>query len=352
MVILTIVTITIAFLILSATGISNKNNSEIISNSKSSIVPKTSLKAAHQLFISSMSCTSVNFCIALDSEGRMFKYIKGKWVYTVQLKDGVNMLLNSISCPDEQLCVAVGTSIQNVSKFNGYYANYSNGSWSNLINYRRSPAGLNAISCSNQQFCVIATSDGQVLYYRDGKMTSQILQLTATPQNSEYHSLMSVSCPTENFCGAVGNNGEAYTYLNRTWSQGVKLTADSMYDSALATINCLKDGFCIAASHSGNVYLYRNGVWSAGVKLVSNKHQMIEAVSCASDEFCIATDNSGNVYQLSNNSWSTANKISTYPIFALNCSSLIHCIAISANGLVLNYSSDKWSKGINLDLLA
>ena len=67
--------------------------------------------------------------------------------------------------------------------------------------------------------------------------------------NVDATGLFSVSCPTANFCVAVGGSGEAVTYSGTTWSQPVKIDRET---TRLLSVSCPSATFCAAIDENGN----------------------------------------------------------------------------------------------------
>jgi hypothetical protein len=150
--------------------------------------------------ITSVSCTTSAFCMAVDSNGNSFIYSKGKWSapdsIDPQSADGFG--LNAVSCPTSAFCMAVDA--------NGHSLIYSNGKWSapdSIDPQSADDSGLNAVSCPTSAFCMAVDSNGDSLIYSNGKWSAPDA-IDLLP--SAYDFLNAVSCPTSAFCMAVDSS--------------------------------------------------------------------------------------------------------------------------------------------------
>jgi hypothetical protein len=96
--------------------------------------------------------------------------------------------LTSVSCPTSSFCMAVDS--------NGHAITYSNGTWSSPQSID-SNSYLTSVSCPTTSFCMAVDLYGNAITYSNGTWSS--------PQSIDPNgSLTSVSCPTTSFCMAVG----------------------------------------------------------------------------------------------------------------------------------------------------
>jgi hypothetical protein len=106
-----------------------------------------------------------------------------------------NLSLSSVSCATTTYCMAVDTS-DNVFAFHGT-------SWSSIPDADSEP--LESVSCTDNSFCVAVDSGG-------GALTLIGSTSTYNPNVDPGDSLNAVSCLNATFCVAVDNIGQALTY--------------------------------------------------------------------------------------------------------------------------------------------
>jgi hypothetical protein len=156
-------------------------------------------------YFNSVSCPSATFCTAVSDTGYALTYNGTSW------SGGTNIApnppgtcstscshegLTSVSCPSATFCVAVD--------YDGDALTYNGTSWSAPTHIGGDEDG---VSCPSATFCVAVDQNGDALTY-NGRSWS-------TPTHIG-HEAESVSCPSATFCAAIGFNGEALTYTTAT----------------------------------------------------------------------------------------------------------------------------------------
>jgi hypothetical protein len=181
--------------------------------------------------VTSASCASPDFCLAVDTIGQAFTYTgpAGGWSQQTIVPSG--QALNSVSCASRADCVAVGAG-GGVYRFNGV-------SWTGPATVD-SGHDLVSVSCPSTGFCMAVDSAGDAVQFSSGHWTAQPLGFTAA----------AVSCPAVGTCLAVGGAGVA-TYGGDNW------TAPSAVDTAgLSRIDCVAVNSCVATDQSANALFY------------------------------------------------------------------------------------------------
>jgi Collagen triple helix repeat (20 copies) len=324
-----------------------------------------------QYFLSSVSCTSSSFCMAMDGTGGALTYNGSTW--SAPTPTGTD--LTQVSCASSSFCVAVGGS-EDASVFNG-------STWSAL-----SPIGLRgvaAVSCASESFCVAVGSSnggrGYAVTY-DGSSWDTPTEITSGPDDGP----TSVSCGSPTFCVAAGGDDDGEeTYSDGTWSMptpisrygpvaAVACASESFctaasgeevmtYDGSKwitsyppgvqltdgnASISCPTESFCAASSFSSTL-IYDDGVWSTPVKLGSGG---LSDVSCFSSTRCTAVDGHGRALTYNGSTWSAPSQIDAEGNLAsLSCPSASFCAAVggSSHGYVLTYNGSAWSTPTQVD---
>jgi hypothetical protein len=172
--------------------------------------------------LTSVSCGSADFCAAVDDAGNALTY-NGSW--SIQNIDGLSEF-DSVSCAsDTSFCAAIdNTLVRNGGSAHAF--TYDGSSWSGP-SALDGPAQLgSAVSCASASFCVAINYDveeGSTLfdtedaYYYDGSSWSS--PSVIEPSDDAFSNIdlpSTVSCPSADFCAAVGQgngaSGTVYTY--------------------------------------------------------------------------------------------------------------------------------------------
>ena len=266
--------------------------------------------------LTSVSCPTNSFCMAVDSFGNAIPYDGANW--GPPTNTGVSQL-SSISCPSSSFCVAVGPQGK-ASKYNGT-------SWT-PIPISNTTVSFNAVSCSDSSFCMaVGTSFSGKMYKYDGNQWGDVT--SASPV-----ALYTVSCPTSSFCIAAGNLGQTYNYNGTQWSTSSTLNTSAQ----LLGVSCPTTSFCIAIDGIGTAFTY-DGTWDTGVPLDSPNTPTLTSVSCPSSSFCMAVDGGGLAYQFDGQSWGSGLHIdSSNYLGAVSCPNSTFCIAINVFSPGIAYS--------------
>ena len=260
--------------------------------------------------LTSVSCPTNSFCMAVDSAGNAIPYDGANWGIPTNISNGNQ--LSSISCTSSLFCVAVGPR--------GKAYKYNGTSWTE-ISIRNQTVSFSAISCPDGSFCMaVGSSNSGKMYKYDGNQWSDVTPVS-TP-----NPLYTVSCPTSLFCIAAGELGHTYKYTGTTWSAS-SILADS--GAQLFGVSCPTISFCIAIDGLGTAFKY-DGSWDNGVPLDSPNTPTLMSVSCPSSSFCMAVDDGGLAYQFDGQTWSSGVRIaSSNFLSAVSCPNSTFCIAMN-----------------------
>jgi hypothetical protein len=250
----------------------------------------------------------------------------GRWSRPGNIAGGNG--LNSVSCPTTSFCLAIDTG--------GDVYSYVRGTWS-APRQIDSSASLIQVSCATTSFCAAITSGATA--YIDSNGTWSASQLTGTGDNPA--NLTAVSCPVAGFCLATGEY-DAYTYSAGTWSTGVQVQDTNVFTA----IACHTSGFCVAADDDGQVYTYSSGKWSAARTLDSGAY--LSSVSCPAARFCVATTSGTTAYSWNGSRWSgytlTASDGNTANLTSVSCPAAGFCWATGDFDGYLYLAA--WARGI------
>jgi hypothetical protein len=286
------------------------------------------------LGISSNSCPTTSFCMAVDSNGRSLSYSRGKW----SAPDSIDPygILNSVSCPTTSFCMAVDS--------NGVSLSYFNGKWSkpDTIDPQSSTTGnglgMSSVSCPTTSFCMAVDDLGNALSYDNGKWSApdSIDPQSAKNHNAGTFGLTSVSCPTTSFCMAVDVLGNALSYDNGRWSAPDSIDPQSSTagnGNGMSSVSCPTTSFCMAVDADGGSLNYIAGKWSAPDSIGG----ILNSVSCPTTSFCMALD-LGDALSYSNGKWSAPDSIGGI-LNSVSCPTRSFCMAVDQNGNSLSYKS-------------
>jgi frataxin-like iron-binding protein CyaY len=207
--------------------------------------------------------------VAANGGGEALFYEGNKWTQPIDVvKNTVVKIdqnqygrLTSISCASVYFCIAVAS--------NGYEYTFRNGTWSTGLQIDKTSldyGSLNTVSCPSNKFCVAGDFNGFVFTYLDGLWTSGI-QIVKNQNHTM--SINSVDCPKNNFCIAVDNSGYAYTYSHGEWS--VPNHIDKY--GGLVSISCSTVRNCKAIDDVFSyVFSFDNGNWSKLIKLENGNY--------------------------------------------------------------------------------
>ena len=252
-----------------------------------------------------------------------------RWSAPVTLFRGQGALLPAISCASVHLCVAVGAKGPGLTAVGVGLSGAT--AWSSPV-VIDSDGGLTATSCAPAGPCVASGAgfgvEGDTYRFFGGKWS-------AGPSTAV--SFDSVSCPTTNFCAAVGflNHASAFIFNGKSWSSQIPISTEG--DS----ISCPTTTFCAAVSLTGKVLYYKDGTWS---KATSIDPYNLDSISCASAAYCVAVDGSGDALSDVNGRWSKPTTVDAEAsLLGVSCPTRTFCVAVDTAGAALFYQGSRRS---------
>jgi molybdopterin/thiamine biosynthesis adenylyltransferase len=271
-------------------------------------------------YFTSVSCVTMDFCIAADNMGYAFVYTNGKWSSGTQV-DTIGGGLTGVSCPTASFCAAVDSS--------GYAYEYTNGRWSSGQSVDTSGNGLTSISCPKAGYCV-ATGYSNIYAYTGGSWKN-VDFIQAEGQNQS--NLTSVSCPTTSVCVAVDKAGYAYTYTGGSWSSGQLVDGSG---NGLTAVSCSNTSFCAAIALGNVAYIDADGSWSSSQLFGADSGAAnLNGLGCSAHvNFCVAVGDF-NAYTYANGGWSKGYAVQqTFALLRASCVSNTFCMAVDNDGNV------------------
>ncbi|MHB8263480.1 MAG: IPT/TIG domain-containing protein [Acidimicrobiales bacterium] len=315
--------------------------------------------SSSSLSLTSVSCPSASFCVAVDNLGNAFEWNGTSWSpsssCTASCSPWTNPVdqngldLRSVSCTSSTFCMAVddaGSTFDNIYEWNG-------SAWTTVSDLTpSSTVYLDSVSCTSSTFCMVVGNDGNAFEWNGSTWSSQAIEFSSI-------GLSSVSCPSSSFCMAVDYVGNAFEWNGTSWSPSSSCTASCSPwtnpvnpSSNLTSVSCASTTFCAAVGNIGatkttfgkNSYAieWSGGSWSSPVE-IGQSDGGVSAVSCPSSSLCQAVDASGSIL-----TWSTA----TTPTPTI--SSISPTLGLGAGGSVVTITGTGFSTapdGTTVDFL-
>ncbi len=226
--------------------------------------------------LTSISCTSSTFCVAVDSAGYETTYT-GTW--SAPSKIDTNGGLTSVSCPSSGFCAAVDSS--------GHSVAWTGSSWNSPVDLD-SNNWLESVSCPSSYYCIAVDASGNAITWNFTSVSSLKIDNKGNPT--------SISCATSNSCVVVDNWGYEMSWDGANWSSN-PIYLDSA--SGLSSVTCPTSDMCVAVDKSGNEFTFGNGQWMSGPTAIDGTTQLT-GVSCINTGFCQAIDSQGYALTASN----------------------------------------------------
>jgi Putative Ig domain len=267
--------------------------------------------------VSSVSCPTVKFCVAVDGAGNAVIHKRNNTWEAPNPIDVGDGGFTSVSCVSALLCMAVDAA--------GNERRYANGTWFRALSIDPGVA-INAISCFRGQSCVAVDAAGSVLAYNG-------VSWSAPAAVDAPHALTALSCPTPTFCAAVDDNAGALTFNGFTWSGPIPIDLGSTVEA----LSCASSSLCVAVDDHGNAVSYHGLGWSLPTSV--DPGHALRSVSCpTSGGLCVAVDDHGDALTYDGTAWSAPSTIdSTHALVALSCPTVNFCVAVDALGDALTF---------------
>lgn len=202
-------------------------------------------------FFRAISCATATFCVATDADGDAFVFNGSGWQGPEVVEAGYT--LDALSCPTQTFCMVVDA--------NGNAVVYKDGTPLPPTDINDG-VGLQTVACTTRAFCVAIGQSrfGTHAYvWNDVSWSSSIV---AGHHSSAVTALiLGVACPSSELCIAVGGH-DAYTFDHGQWSTP-KIVDRS---GQLVSVSCPSIDFCAALDSRGSVLYRRNGRLGGGVR--------------------------------------------------------------------------------------
>jgi hypothetical protein len=239
-----------------------------------------------------LSCVSKSFCMATDIEGRAVRFDGNRWRTPVAVADGQSWL----SCSPDETCV--------LAALDGAAFQYRNGAWAPIARIlepqqAQSPREVRNVSCVSADYCIALTSPddttGVGSYRFDGDQWHPIAGPAVDSTAAQFTEL---SCTSTSFCAATDATLTVATIFDGTsWAtphaieearfskaSGSSPVFEEWHDFRMG-ISCWADGECAAVSPSGAFARYDGTGWHTTYTAYTASTS--RAVSCSGADFCV-----------------------------------------------------------------
>ena len=265
------------------------------------------------LNINAVSClpksTSLK-CMIVGNGGSY--YYNGSSLSNFIPMDSIINSFTSVSCTSITFCMAVGHS--------GMYSVYNGTNIVNegYVNQNEQGVYLTSVSCSSSTFCMAVDQNGNAIEYSGNSW-----QDPKTVDPNKF--LTSISCVTSTFCWATDGSGYAISYLGLKKGFGQLESIDK--NGGLTSISCVSQSFCVAVDQTGHEVQYNGSRWSSPTQFTNASG--FNYVSCFGTLQCEIANQSGNLWKLN---FSTPNLSIVSLPQVNNGSGTVRGISCSASG--------------------
>ncbi len=283
-----------------------------------------------------VACASADLCVEGDYGGDAFTYNGSYWSNPVWAEDTIE----AASCTRGGYCVVVDRG--------GNVVTYAGGQFSRPITIDGSIAAANAVSCASSSHCAVSTSSAGggtgFATLRDATWLTDQTGVYETPAHT-------VSCPSATFCAAAtvgtfyGFGGYPMTAYDSQWSRP-EAVYGSQFGGGAGQVSCVKSGFCVGVGDIGPIEY--TGAWARISAAFPGKNLQPYAVSCASAAFCLGV--SANVAGVFNGTaWSAAGILGPKVYIGyVACPAVEYCIAVGQSA-AFRYVNGNWSPDGTID---
>jgi hypothetical protein len=278
-----------------------------------------------------IDCPTTTFCLAAaTTTGDVWVYRSGSWTH--QPPVDVGAWVESLSCASETFCVLNRSGTTQV--FNG-------SSWT--THYGVLPYERIQVSCPTNTFCMAVGEDlqrgnhGFAAHSADGATWTSYGQI-----GSGEASLVSVSCVSTQFCMASLSNGQITTFNGTGWSDPI---LEPGGPTGAAQIICLSTAFCLALGHP-STYVYHGNSWSGPT---TSPPSSWGKASCGSPTFCTVFAGDGDNYRFDGATWSGPTPVLPYQgvLHSLSCPSVSFCMTADGSN-TYTYNGSAWSAPLHI----
>ena len=223
--------------------------------------------------LTSVSCASADFCVAVDALGRSLTFNGRTWTHptpigtsVVDVPNGRLAAIAAVACPTTQFCAAVSASgdaqVSNDPRHHRISRLVSSADTASAYN-GRFPA-LSGVSCTRQEWCVAISYTGSafVLEGSSWKNLGLIDSALAPPSSPPVVGATPIACPAAAWCVALDAAGHAVTFNGSAWSSPSTVEANVGFQS----LSCASPSFCVAIDDTGRLATFAGAAWSLHIQ--------------------------------------------------------------------------------------
>jgi hypothetical protein len=260
--------------------------------------------------LGAVACLSANLCEAggysQNSSGFQYTFTEsgrdGHWAAVPsETPTGAVVNLDALACTSPSSCVATGDYGVSISapEF-GFVESFDGTNWSVVSD---SPAaGLNGLSCPTVNFCVAVGNNFAVNASPIEQYDGHTWSFVPSPVPGGYVYLNGVSCVSNRFCVAVGSYGLGNVGSFIEMYDGTQWVAlgHPAPDSYLRAVSCTSPTFCVAVGNVGSavdhssppvIETFDGRSWTVNPNPGPPTDATLGGVSCVSPQFCMAVGN-------------------------------------------------------------
>jgi hypothetical protein len=269
------------------------------------------------------------------------------------------VLLYSVSCPSESLCVAVGaldtvtfsqTPTGGADRWHVVNPMYDKPRQSCLeegepaASCEQPRGAIDAISCAGESLCVGVGYEGSVFASTNPTGGPKSWTVSDVNQPGSATHLTAVSCPSTSLCVAVsGGNGAAAgrVLTSSDPASGSWQVAQLPGSPDLRGVSCATPVLCVAVAKGGRIFVSSDPAGGAAAwrQRPSPTSRNLQATSCVASLLCVAGDEGGNLLTstdpLGGAPFATTNTASSILITGITCPTTTRCLAVDNNADVL-----------------
>jgi hypothetical protein len=266
--------------------------------------------------------------------------------------------LSGISCPNDSLCVAVGSQntllvsqapTGDIGRWRVLHPTPPIGPGKTCVDGEPDcyppKSSLRSVSCPSPRFCVVVSYDGFAYASIDPTAGAAAWSSSLLPERQANMHPTSISCPTISLCVAVTGGyraaGRVLTStdpLSGVWQ--VTQLADPL---DLRGVSCGTPSLCLGVAGEGRIYVSTDptgGVSAWRQVGTPGGPGELEGVDCVSSLLCVAGNLTGNVLTSTDpdgpvESWREANTGGSVQITDVSCPTADRCVVVDDNGSVL-----------------
>lgn len=269
------------------------------------------------------------------------------------------VLLYSVSCPTETLCVAVGaldtvafsqTPTGDADRWHVVNPLYEEPKASCLeegepaASCQQPRGAIDAVSCPSENLCVAVGYEGSAYVSTDPTGGAKAWSVSDVRVGGGAPHLTAVSCPSTTLCVAVsGGYGAAAgrIYTSSDPAAGDWEVAQLGGSPDLRGISCATPTLCVAVAKKGRIFVSDQPTGGASAwheRPSPTSARDLQAVSCVVPALCLAGDEGGNLLTSTEPlgaPFTATNTASSILITGLTCPTSTRCLAIDNNADVL-----------------